>query len=339
MESRRLGRSGLVVSEICLGTMTYGSQLDEKAAFEVLDYAYENGIDFYDTAEMYPVPPKAEWMGRSEEIFGRWLEGKPRDSLIVASKIAGPGHGWFKPPVRHGLTTLDRHQIRVAIEGSLRRLGTDYIDLYQTHWPDHDFGYEETLSALTELKQEGKIRVFGSSNESAWGVMKAEQVAHSHGLDRYETVQNNFSINNRRFEDALADICRREQISLLPYSPIGGGVLSGKYNDGALPEGARFSEYIKSGGPRQKAMADRFVNEKSLATAVELKSLAAQHDLDVVTLAVAWSKQHDFVASTIVGANSVDQLKLSLAAADLKLSREILAAVDAISAKYPYPMG
>ncbi|HKK19308.1 MAG TPA: aldo/keto reductase, partial [Opitutales bacterium] len=158
-------------------------------------------------------------------------------------------------------------------------------------------------------------------------------------LSRYETIQNNFSINNRRFEDALADICQREGISLLPYSPIAGGVLSGKYNDGARPEGARFSEYLNSGGERQRTMAERFVNEKSLATTAELIKLAKQHEMDVVTLAVAWSKQHDFVASTIVGANSIEQLKPSLAAADLKLSDEILQEIDGISERYPYPMG
>lgn len=339
MRSRRLGRSGIVVSEICLGTMTFGSQLDEKASFEVLDEAFERGIDFFDTAELYPVPPKADWAGRSETIFGKWLRTKDRDAVIVASKVAGPGHGWFKPPLRHGKTALDRVSIRAALEGSLRRLGTDYLDLYQTHWPDHDFGYEETLSTLTELQEEGKIRVFGSSNENAWGTMKAEQVASARGLGRYETIQNNFSINNRRFEDDLAEICRREGISLLPYSPIGGGVLSGKYNNGALPEGARFSRYLQTGGERQQQMANRFVNEKSLATTADLRVLAAEHELDVVTLAVAWSKQHDFVASTIVGANSVAQLEPSLAAADLELSDEVLRQIDGISAKYPYPMG
>ena len=285
------------------------------------------------------MPPKEEWMGRSEEIFGKWLKTKDRDAIILATKVAGPGHGWFRPPVRKGKTALDRVQIRTAIEGSLRRLDVDYVDLYQTHWPDHDYGYEETLTALTELQEEGKIRVFGSSNETAWGTMKAEQVAKEKGLGRYETIQNNFSINNRRFEDALGDICEREGISLLPYSPIGGGVLSGKYNDGALPKGARFSEYLKSDGVRQRAMADRFVNEKSLATTAALIELAKANDMDVVTLAVAWSKQHKFVASTIIGANSIEQLKPSLAAKDLKLSDEVLQAVDAIGEKYPYPMG
>ena len=278
-------------------------------------------------------------MGRSEEIFGKWLKTKDRDAIILATKVAGPGHGWFRPPVRKGKTALDRVQVRTAIEGSLRRLNVDYIDLYQTHWPDHDFGYEETLTALTELQEEGKIRVFGSSNETAWGTMKADQVAKEKGLGRYETIQNNFSINNRRFEDALGDICTREGISLLPYSPIGGGVLSGKYNDGALPEGARFTEYLKKDGARQRAMADRFLNEKSLATTAALVELAQANWMDVVTLAVAWSKQHDFVASTIIGANSIEQLKPSLAAADLKLSEEVLQAIDKINEKYPYPMG
>jgi len=339
MEKRRLGRSGIVVSEICLGTMTFGSHLDEASSFEVMDYAYENGIDFLDTAELYPVPPKEEWQGRSEEIVGKWLKGKERSEMIIASKVAGPGHVWFKPPVRKGKTSLDRHHIRTAIEDSLRRLDTDYIDLYQTHWPDHDFGYEETLTTLTELQEEGKIRAFGSSNETAWGTMKANQVAAEKGLSRYETIQNNFSINHRRFEDELGDICLREGISLLPYSPIAGGVLSGKYNEGALPEGARFTEYLKSEGKRQREMSHRFVNEKSLATTAALVELAKEHDIHVVSLAVAWSKQHDFVASTIIGANSIEQLKPSLAAADLKLSDEVLKAIDAISERFPYPMG
>ena len=339
MNKRRLGKSGLVVSEICLGTMTFGSQLEEAPSFAVMDYAYEHGVDFFDTAEIYPVPPKKEYVGRTEEIVGKWLQGKDRDSVLIATKVAGPGHGWFAPPVRHGKSALDRHQIRRALELSLRRLRTDYVDLYQTHWPDHDFGYEETLQTLTELQEEGKIRVIGSSNENEWGTMKANQVAKESGFFRYETIQNNFSINNRRFEDGLAEICRREGISLLPYSPIGGGVLSGKYNDQALPEGARFTEYLAGEGARQKKMAHRFVNEKSLATTADLMELAKELDINVVTLAVAWSKQHDFVASTIIGANSIEQLKPSLAAADYKLSEDALKAIDAISQKYPYPMG
>ncbi len=329
-----------MVSEICLGTMTFGSQIqDEELVFGIMDYAYDHGIDFFDTAEVYPVPPEAEWVHKTEEMVGRWLQTKDRASIILATKVVGPAHGWFKPPIRHGKTALDRHHIRTAVEGSLMRLQTDYIDLYQTHWPDHDFGYEETLSVLTELVEEGKVRVIGSSNETEWGVMKANETAKLHGLTRYETVQNNFSINNRRFEDALGDICDREGIRLLPYSPIGGGVLSGKYNNGALPENARFSEYLKTGGPRQKEMAKRFVNENTLATTEALIQLAEEIGMNVVTLAVAWSKQHSFVASTIIGANSIEQLKPSLTAADVKLEEEVLAGINEISARYPYPMG
>ncbi|MFP4166936.1 MAG: aldo/keto reductase [Opitutales bacterium] len=339
MEKRRLGKSGMMVSEICLGTMTFGSQREAADALPIMDYAYEQGIDFFDAAEIYPVPPNAAYVHRTEEIVGEWLQEKDRSSVLLATKVTGPAHGWFTPPVRNGKTALDRHSIRVALEGSLRRLGTDYIDLYQTHWPDHDFGYEETLETLTELQEEGKIRAFGCSNETAWGTMKSLETARANGLSRYETIQNNFSIANRRFEDALAEVCRREGLSLLPYSPIGGGVLSGKYNDGKRPEGARFSEYLESGGERQKKMAQRFVNEKTLATTKELMELAGELEIDVVTLVVAWSKQHDFVASTIIGANSIEQLTPALAAADLKLSEEAMKKIDAISERYPYPMG
>jgi len=338
MEQRRLGKSGIVVSEICLGTMTYGSHCNEKESFAILDHAFENGIDFYDTAEIYPVPPKHEWMHESERIVGNWISTKERASIIIASKVAGPGHGWFAPPLRGGRTAVDRLQIKKACEASLQRLKTDYIDLYQIHWPDHDFGYEETLSALTDLVQEGKIRTFGSSNETPWGTMRAQATAEQLGCMRYETIQNNFSILNRRFEDALADICRRENISLLPYSPIGGGVLSGKYNNNQFPEGARFSAYLKE-GERQRKMIERFVNEKTLGTTETIMQIAKDAGMTAATLSVAWSKQHDYVASTIIGANSISQLDDSLKAADLKLPNDVLKAIDTVAEKYPYPMG
>ncbi|MFH1499908.1 MAG: aldo/keto reductase [Verrucomicrobiota bacterium] len=339
MEKRRLGRSGIVVTDLCFGTMTFGARNTEAEAFALLDRAHEAGINFYDTAEIYPVPPKAEYVNRTEEIVGRWLKTKPRDSVILATKVVGPAHGWFVPPVRNGTAALDRHHIRQAIEGSLRRLQTDYVDLYQTHWPDHDFGYEETLAALTELKDEGLIRIAGSSNETAWGTMKAEAVAQARGLARYETIQNNYSIINRRFEDALADICRREKISCLPYSPLGAGVCSGKYNGGALPEGARFTEYLKGEGERQKKMGHRFVNEKSLATVTELGALAKEAGLGLVPMCLAWSKQKDFVASTIFGATTMAQLEENLLAADLVLNAEVLAKIDGITTRHLYPLG
>lgn len=338
MKKRRIGKSGMVVSEICMGTMTFGSSSDEKEAFRILDKAYDAGIDFFDTAEVYPVPPDIKYVHETEKIVGKWMKTKPRDSILIASKVAGPGHGWFTPPIRNGKTAVDRHNIMQAIEGSLIRLGTDYIDLYQVHWPDHDFSYGETLSALTELVDEGKIRVSGCSNETSFGLMKSLWVADTDGLSRYESIQNNFSILNRRFEDELAQVCRKEQVSLLPYSPLAGGVLSGKYNVKDVPKTARFSQYLTI-GDRQKKMANRFLNEYTLAATAELIKIADEFGMGIVPMSVAWSKQHDFVASTIIGANTVEQLEESLKATDLVLSPEILTKINEVSQKIKYPMG
>jgi aryl-alcohol dehydrogenase-like predicted oxidoreductase len=338
MKKRRIGRSSLVVSEIALGTMTFGSTCSEEESLRLLDRAYDAGIDFFDTAEIYPVPPDARYVHRSEEILGRWLMGRPRESVFIATKFCGPAHGWFVPPVRSGKTAIDRFHIRRAVEGSLRRLQTDYIDLYQTHWPDHDFPYEETLEVLNELIDEGLVRYIGCSNENAWGLMKSLWTADLHGWHRYESIQNNFSLLNRRFLDELAEVCRREQVSLLPYSPMAGGVLTGKYNQPHPPPQARFMQY-RHLGERQQAMARRFVNEKSLAATAEFLELAAALGVHPGALAVAWSKQHDFVATTIVGANSVEQLEQILPAAELTLDSQTLARIEEICARYPYPLG
>ncbi len=229
MKYRRLGSSALVVTDLCMGTMTFGFQCDEPTSAAIMNRAYDAGIDFFDTAEIYPVPPTAERVGVTEEIVGRWLKTKRRDSVTIATKITGPGHGWFRSPVRGGRCFIDRHQIMKSCDDSLRRLQTDYIDLYQVHWPDHGMHYEELMSALSELKQSGKVRVLGCSNETSWGVMKSLWMSDVHGLDRFETVQNNYSLINRRCESELAQVLRREGLSLLPYSPLGGGVLTGKY--------------------------------------------------------------------------------------------------------------
>ena len=338
MRSNRLGRSSIVVSDICMGTMTFGNQCDEAEAFRIMDMACDAGVNFFDTAEMYPVPPDARYVGLTEEIVGRWLKTRDRDSIILASKVAGPGHSWITPPLRGGLTGLDRHHIMRAVEASLRRLDTDYIDLYQTHWPDHDFPYEETLLALDELVRSGKVRILGCSNETSWGLTRSLWAADLQGTSRYETIQNNFSLNNRRFEDELAQACRQEQVSLIPYSPLAGGVLSGKYQGGARPEGARFTYYL-SAGERQQKMASRFVNERSLASTERFQAIAAEAGMSLVTMAIAWSKQHDFVASTIVGATSAQQMPDILAAADISLDRETLAKIDAVSREIRYPMG
>ncbi|HEY8385596.1 MAG TPA: aldo/keto reductase [Porticoccaceae bacterium] len=337
MKKRRLGRSGVVVSDICMGTMTFGSMADEATSLRILDRAFDAGIDFYDTAEMYPVPPSADWYGLTETIVGKWLKTKERDAVILATKVAGPSHGWIEAPMRGAKTSLDRHHIVRAVETSLRRLQTDYIDLYQTHWPDHDLPYEETLRALDDLVTSGKVRIVGCSNENAWGLTKSLWQSELHGLVRYETIQNNFSLNNRRFEDELAEVCRREQVSLIPFSPLAGGVLTGKYNDG-FPPGARFTAY-RDNGPRQQAMVDRFVNEKALESARRFQAIAADIGMALTTMATAWSKQHDFVASTIVGVTSEGQLDDILAAAEVVLDAETLARIDAVSSDIMYPMG
>ncbi len=339
MRRNRLGRSGIVVSDICMGTMTFGSQADEATAFAIMDKAFEAGVDFFDTAEMYPVPPDAKWIGTTEEIVGRWMAARGnRDGVILATKVAGPSHGWISPPLRSGKTGLDRHQIMTAVEASLKRLQTDYIDLYQTHWPDPDYAKEETLRVLDDLVIAGKVRVLGCSNETSWGLMKSLAASEREGLARFDSIQNNHSLNNRRFEDDLAEVCRREQVSSIPYSPLAGGVLSGKYQDGARPEGARFTNYL-SAGRRQQVMAQRFVNAKSLASTERFAAIAAEAGMPLVTLATAWSKQHDFVASTIVGATTVEQMEDILAAADVTLDKDTLAAIDAVSKDIMYPMG
>ncbi len=339
MEYRYIGKSGLRVTPICMGTMTFGSSANEKESFKIMDKAYDRGINFYDTAELYPVPPKASWAGDTEVMVGRWLKTKPRDSIILASKVAGAANGWFVPPIRHGLTAIDSFHIKRAVEGSLKRLDTDYLDLYQMHWPDTVVPIEESLKAFDELVKEGKVRYIGTSNDSAYGLTKANETSKRLGISRFESIQNNFSLNNPRFLDELANVCRRENISLLPYSPIAGGVLSGKYNGGFYPEDARYSSYLKNPNPRIQSQAKRFINEKSLATTEKYMQLAKELGISSVTLAVAYSMHFDFVASTIIGARIADQLDESFEAFNFKLSPEVMKKIEQIQQEIMYPMG
>ncbi|WP_457749802.1 aldo/keto reductase [Sulfurimonas sp.] len=339
MHYRYIGKTGLRVSPICLGTMTFGTQTpDEKTAFEIMDKAYDMGVNFFDTAELYPVPPSSKLAGVTEEIVGRWLKTKPRENIILATKVAGAASGWFVPPVRHGLTAIDSFHIEKAVEGSLKRLGTDYIDLYQMHWPDTVVPIQESLKAFDRLVQNGKVRYIGTSNDSAYGTAKALMTSQYNGYARFESVQNNFSLLNRRFLDELSTLCEKEQISLLPYSPLGGGVLSGKYNQPDNTQG-RFSAYMQADNARQKAIAQRFVNDKTLASTQKYLKIAHDAGLDPVTMAIAWSKQFSFVASTIIGATKPEQLDASLAAMDLELSQEVLDACDKVHQEILYPMG
>lgn len=339
MEYRYIGRSGLRVTSICLGTMTFGSMSSKEESFKIMDKAYSNGINFFDTAELYPVPPTAKTEGITEEIIGEWLKDKPRDSIILASKVAGAANGWFVPPTRFGLTAIDRHHIIRAVEGSLKRLKTDYIDLYQIHWPDTVVPLQESLEAMNMLVKSGKVRYIGTSNDSAYGLTKANEIAKFTNLARFESIQNNFSLNNPRFLDELANVCKKEQISLLPYSPLAGGVLSGKYCDGAFPKDSRFYEYMEKNGNRQRAMANRFVNEKSLNATKKYMKIAKEHNMSPVTLAVAWSKNFDFVASTIIGVRYSSQLDEILKASDLNLSEEVMSECEKIQKEFMYPMG
>ena len=339
MQYRYIGKSGLRVSPICMGTMTFGTQTpDEKVAFEIMDKAYDRGVNFFDTAELYPVPPSGKLAGLTEEIVGRWLQTKPRESVILASKVAGAANGWFVPPIRHGLTAIDSFHIERAIEGSLKRLQTDYIDLYQMHWPDSLVPIEESLRAFDNLVKSGKVRYIGTSNDTAYGTSKALMTSEFQKLARFESIQNNFSLLNRRFLDELKTLAQKEQISLLPYSPLGGGVLSGKYNQNTNAKG-RFSEYMNSSNQRQRLMAQRFMNEKTLAATQQYLKIAHDFEMHPVTLATAWSKQFDFVASTIIGATTPEQLDASLDAMDIRLSDEILQRCDTVNENILYPMG
>jgi aryl-alcohol dehydrogenase-like predicted oxidoreductase len=276
------------------------------------------------------IAPKAAEIDKN----GRW----PAEIVAQMSELGFMGVAIPEAYGGAGMTALDRHNIISAVEASLRRLNTDYIDLYQTHWPDHGARYEDALRALDDLVESGKVRIIGCSNETSWGLMKSLSVSEREGLARYETIQNNFSMNNRRFEDELAQVCRQEGVSLIPYSPLAGGVLSGKYNNGGRPDGARFSNYLNMGG-RQAAMVKRFVNDKSLLATERFGAIAQEAGMSLVTMATAWSMQHDFVASTIVGATHENQLAEIFAAADLILSDEVMKKINAVSKEILYPMG
>ena len=339
MEYRYIGNSGLRVSPICMGTMGFGTWSDKSEAFRILDASYERGINFFDTAEVYPVPPTAELAGLTEEIFGEWVQTKPRDSIIIATKVAGAASGWIVPPIRYGLTAIDRHHIENAIAGSLRRLNIEYVDLYQVHWPDNVVPIEESMDALDRLVESGKVRYLGTSNENAYGLTKANTVAKYEGLTRFQSIQNNFSLLNRRFFDELANVCRQENVSLLPYSPIGGGVLSGKYQQGEMPSETRFGDYMREGDSRQKLMAQRFVNQETLSSTEKYLGISKKAGLSPVTMAVAWSMHWDFVASTIVGVRNVGQLDEIFSAFDVRLTDELLKECDEVHQQYKYPMG
>jgi aryl-alcohol dehydrogenase-like predicted oxidoreductase len=342
MKYNPLGRTGITVSRVCLGTMTFGEQNSEKEAFRQLDRAVDAGVTFIDTAEMYPIPPRAATCGRSEEIVGRWINGRGnRDAIVLATKMTGPG----LDHIRGGAGRFGRKQIREAVDGSLQRLGTDTIDLYQLHWPERKTnmfgrrGYThddsaaftplaEVLDTLSELIGTGKIRAVGVSNETPWGVMDFLGLARNSGLPRIASIQNPYSLLNRLFEVGLAEVAIREDCGLLAYSPLAMGTLSGKYLDGGKPAGARltlFTHYQRYTKPRAIAATEAYV------------ALARRHGLDAAQMALAYVSSRRFLTSTIIGATTIDQLDSNLAAEDLTLDREVVDGIEAIHEDNPDP--
>lgn len=347
MQLKALANTGILLPEICLGTMTFGEQNTQSDAFEQLEYALDQGLFFWDTAEMYPVPPKPETQGATETILGNWIaqRGK-RDQLFIASKIAGPSQGGSH--IRDGQTRFNAADIGSAIDGSLKRLQTDYIDLYQLHWPQRPtnffgkLGYgntevqntdeitalEETLTALSHEIKNGRIRYIGLSNETPWGTLKFLHLAEKLGLEKFVSVQNPYNLLNRTYEIGMSEIAYHENVGLLAYSPLAFGYLTGKFRHGARPANTRISLYSRF---------SRYSNPQSEWATEQYAQLAKQHDLTLTQLSLAFIKQQFFVNSTIIGATNLDQLKENIQAFEIELSTDVLEGIEAIHRQQPNP--
>lgn len=336
MNYNPLGTTDIKVSGICLGTMTWGEQNTEAEAHEQLDYAVDQGINFIDTAEMYPVPPKAETQGRTEQYLGSWLNKRnDRDQLVIATKMSAAAE-WL-PYLRDGKNRLDKTNMQAAVDASLRRLQTDYIDLYQFHWPERDtnffgkLGYyhapdkdgvtiTETLEAVDELVRAGKVRHVGISNETPWGVHEYLRIAAENNLPRIVSIQNPYNLLNRTFEVGLAEFAHREQVGLLAYSPLAFGVLSGKYLD-AQPANARLSLFTRF---------TRYTSEPGIACTRAYVELARKHGLDPAQMALAWVNTRPFLTSNIIGATNMEQLRNDIDSINVTLDKEVLREIEAL---------
>ncbi len=344
MQYRTLGNTDLNVSLICLGTMTWGEQNTEADAHAQLDYAWEQGVNFLDTAEMYAIPPRAETQGLTEAYIGSWLNahGK-RDDVIVATKVTGRSTGFTY--LDRGETRLNKQQIHQAVEGSLKRLQTDYIDLYQLHWPDRktnffgQLGYthderddaialEDTLEALQSLIDAGKIRYVGLSNETPWGTMKCLRLHKTRNLPRMMSVQNPYNLLNRTYEVGMAEVSIREACGLLAYSPLAFGTLSGKYLEGRRPEGRRLTLF-----PDYK----RYLNQAGLRATARYVALAKEHGLDPSHMALAYINSRPFLTSNIIGATTMEQLKTNIDSVNVSLSDDVLQGIEQIHNDHPNP--
>ena len=350
MKKNNLGKTEILVSEICLGTMTWGQQNNEKEAHDQLSYASERGINFIDTAEMYAVPPKKETYGLTEKYIGTWLKNQDRSKIILATKIAGrtsnvpsgpPGLDW----IRQGPRLNEKH-IFQAIENSLKRLNTEYIDLYQIHWPERtvnsfgqlgyihnpredDIKIEVTLEALAKAVDKGLIKNVGLSNETPWGVMKFISVAKEFNLPRVVSIQNPYSLLNRSFEAGLSEIAINEEVGLLPYSPLAGGVLSGKYLNGKKPENARMNLFER--------MRGRYSNQHAENAVLEYQKIAVKYNLNLTQMAINFVTKQNFVTSNIIGATSITQLEENINSIDCKLNEEVMAEIEKVHKIYTYP--
>ena len=347
MQLKPLANTGILVPEICLGTMTFGEQNTQAEAFQQLEYALDQGLFFWDTAEMYPVPPKPETQGATETILGNWIaERGNRDQLFIASKIAGPSQGGSH--IRDGQTRFTASEISLAIDGSLKRLQSDYIDLYQLHWPQRPtnffgkLGYgnteaqneqevtalEETLSALSDEIKKGRIRYIGLSNETPWGTLKFLHLAEKLGLEKFVSVQNPYNLLNRTYEIGMSEIAHYENVGLLAYSPLAFGYLTGKFRNGARPENARVTLFSRF---------SRYSNPESEWATEQYAQLAERHGLTLTQLSLAFIKQQFFVTSTIIGATNLDQLKENIQAFEIDLSAEVLQGIEDIHRQQPNP--
>ena len=350
MKKNNLGKTEIMVSEICLGTMTWGQQNNEKEAHDQLSYANERGINFIDTAEMYSVPPKEETYGLTEKYIGSWLKNQDRSKIILATKVAGrtsnvpsgpPGLDWIRQGPR-----LNEEHIFQAIENSLKRLNTEYIDLYQIHWPERtvnsfgqlgyihnpredDIKIEVTLEALAKAVDKGLIKYVGLSNETPWGVMKFISVAKEFNLPRVVSIQNPYSLLNRSFEAGLSEIAINEEVGLLPYSPLAGGVLSGKYLNGKKPENARMTLFER--------MRGRYSNQHAENAVLEYHKIALKYNLYLTQMAINFVTKQNFVTSNIIGATSITQLEENINSLDCKLNEEIMAEIEKVHKIYTYP--
>lgn len=344
MQFKPLGSSDIQVSQLCLGTMTWGEQNTEEQAQQQLDYALDRGINFIDTAEMYPVPPRDHSQGTTERWVGNWIQQRGnRDAVVLATKVSGPAE-WL-PWIRNGKPRHNREHITQALHASLDRLQTDYVDLYQLHWPDRNtnyfgiLGYEhdddeevadlfEVLTVLNEFIQAGKIRQIGLSNETPWGLMRFLALAEQHQLPKVASVQNPYNLLNRTYEIGMAECSMREQVGLLAYSPLAFGALSGKYLQGQRPEGARLSLY-KRFARYTSDLADKAIGQYA--------TLANEYGLSPATMALAFVNQQSFLTSNIIGATSLAQLEENIDALEVQLNTEQVSAINAIHMSNPNP--